>query len=140
MDYDGDGADNLVVFRPGSNTWYLARSSGTPATNFVSIPFGTAGDKLVPADYDGDGKDDIAVYRPSTGTWYSMRSSNGTVDIIPFGTSTDIPVPGDYDGDGKNDVAIYRNGAWYIQRSTSGLLIASYGLSSDTAIPARYIP
>lgn len=140
MDYDGDGKDNLAVYRPVSNTWYLARSTGVPSTSFDAVPFGSASDKLVPADYDGDGKDDVAVYRPSNGTWYIRRSSNGVVDFITFGNSTDVPVPGDYDGDGKYDQAVYRNGTWYLNRSTGGFATAVFGVSTDTAIPAKYIP
>jgi hypothetical protein len=139
IDNDGDGKTNLAVFRPGNASWYIARPTGVPAQNFDAIPFGLLTDKLVPADYDGDGKDDIAVYRPSNGTWHIRRSSNGAVDFIPFGISTDVPVPGDYDGDAKDDVAVYRNGLWFVNRSTSGLLIQPFGLSTDTAIPSKYI-
>ena len=95
-------------YRPSKNTWYIAKPTGTPATNFDAFPFGTTGDQQVQADYDGDNKDDVAVFRPSNGTWYILRSTNGMTDIVPFGTMGDVPVPGDYDGDGKDDVAVYR--------------------------------
>ena len=139
-DYDGDGRANLAVFRPSENTWYIARATGIPATNFDAVPFGLAGDKLVPADYDGDNKDDVAVFRPSNGTWYIRNSNGGTFSFIPFGISTDVPVPGDYDGDGRDDQAVYRGGTWFLNRSTSGFAASAFGLGSDTAIPAKYIP
>ncbi len=133
-DYDGDGKTDIAIYRAGA--WWIARSTGgVTVTNF-----GNGTDKAVPADYDGDNKDDVAVYRPSEGKWYILRSSNGAVDFITFGLSTDIPVPGDYDGDGKDDTAIYRNGTWWLNRSTAGVASAAFGLSTDTAIPTRYIP
>ncbi len=133
-DYDADGKTDIAVYRAGQ--WWIAQSTGGVTTT----NFGVGTDRAVPADYDGDNKDDIAVYRPSNGTWYILRSTNGAVDFIPFGISTDIPVPGDYDGDGKDDQAVYRNGVWYLNRSTSGFLASSFGLSSDVAIPSEYIP
>ncbi|MEP7148421.1 MAG: M36 family metallopeptidase [Acidobacteriota bacterium] len=133
-DYDADGKTDIAVYRAGQ--WWIAQSTGGVTTT----NFGVGTDRAVPADYDGDNKDDIAVYRPSNGTWYILRSTNGSVDFIPFGISTDIPVPGDYDGDGKDDQAVYRNGVWYLNRSTSGFLATSFGLSSDVAIPSEYIP
>lgn len=135
-DYNGDGKTDIAIFRPSTNTWWIMNSGGAQ----TPITFGSAGDKPVPADYDGDNKDDVAVYRPSTGTWYVMRSSDANVSIVNFGISTDLPVPGDYDGDGKDDQAVYRNGVWWINRSTAGVISSSFGLSTDTAIPTRYIP
>ncbi len=140
MDNNNDGRTNLAVFRPSNNTWYIARPTGTPATNFDAYPFGLAGDLLVPADYDNDNRDDVAVFRPSNGTWYIQRSTNGTTQFTLFGTSGDVPVPGDYDGDGADDIAVYRGGTWYVNRSTAGLLIQTFGLGSDRAVPKAYIP
>lgn len=134
-DFDGDGKSDLTVFRNG--TWITRRSSDG---NIVFVNWGLSTDLPVPADYDNDNKDDIAVFRPSNGFWYILRSSNGQAQFVQFGASGDVPVPGDYDGDGADDIAVYRGGTWYVNRSTSGLLVSSFGLSSDTPLPKTYIP
>jgi hypothetical protein len=133
-DFDGDGLSDRTVFRAGQ--WITLKSSG--GTTVTS--FGLGSDKPVPADYDGDNRVDIAVFRPSDGNWYSLRSSNGLYEAVHWGASGDVPVPGDYDGDGKDDQAVYRNGAWYMNRSTAGFSAATFGLATDKAIPAAYIP
>ncbi len=133
-DYDGDGIDDQAVYRNG--TWYLNQTTAGVSI----IPFGLGTDAPVQADYDGDGKDDLAVFRESAGTWYALLSSNNSTAIIPFGTNGDIPVPGDYDGDGTDDQAIYRNGQWWVNGTTSGVTVTSFGLATDEPVPSGYIP
>ena len=166
-DYDGDGKDDVCVFRRttvvGSDTFfYLVRSSdGT----FQAVKWGVVGpvingsasDLPIPRDYDGDGITDMAVFRPGAASgqqafWYYRSTANGFVQVsIPWGTTgdgsatLDIPVPGDYDGDGKCDVAVYRFGMapanYYIIRksSDSTALFQPWGdFQTDWILPGDY--
>ena len=111
FDFDGDGRSDISVFRPSTNRWYEALSSG-PTTEET---FGIPGDVLAPADFDGDGKTDEAVYRPANGHWWYKSSLHGGQVLNPFGGPGDIPRPSDFDGDGKADFVIFRpsNSTWY---------------------------
>jgi len=87
-DFDGDGRDDLAVFRPSDRVWYVNQS-----TNGITYrQFGLSTDNPVAADYDGDGKTDIAVFRD--GVWYWMRSSNDTFATGITGQAGDIPQAG----------------------------------------------
>ncbi|MGI8786674.1 MAG: DUF5711 family protein [Pyrinomonadaceae bacterium] len=134
-DYDGDGRDDLTVFRPSSSTWYIQPGN---AANFYGVPFGLATDKLVPADYDGDGKTDIAVYR--AGIWYLQRSQTGFLGIA-FGDGGDIPQPADFDGDGRAEIAVWRpsNGVWYVYNlATNQFTSFQLGTSGDKPVVGDY--
>ncbi len=135
-DFDGDGSNDLAVFRPSTNTWYSQNSAG-----FNAQVFGSAADKIVSGDYDGDGRTDAAVYRNvnGQGVWEIKRSSDGGVTGLAFGIATDTPVRGDFDGDGRLDLAVFRpsNGVWYIQKSNNtGFSFVNFGLAGDQPMPA----
>ncbi|MDQ3179661.1 MAG: VCBS repeat-containing protein [Acidobacteriota bacterium] len=46
-DYDGDGKADIGVFRPGTNVWYLLKSTA----GFGMVNFGQNGDKAIPSAF-----------------------------------------------------------------------------------------
>lgn len=157
-DYDGDGLDDLAIFRAGatgaqSDFWVLNSSNGA-ARHFA---WGRGGDVPVARDYDGDGITDFATFRRGAGAgaqafWFIRQSTNNADRIVPFGTSgatandQDFPVAGDYDGDGKYDIAVYRAGAltptnsFIVQRSSdSAITFQAFGnFTTDYILPGDY--
>ena len=87
-DYDGDGRNDVAVFRPSTATWHY-RSTQTGLVG--QVQWGLLNDVPVPGDFDGDGKTDIAVFRPTTAVWY-LRYSGGGTAAYQWGLLNDIPV------------------------------------------------
>ena len=148
-DYDGDGSNDVAVWRPSTGDWHILRTSDGAT---MSIKFGqtslyrTGGieDIPVPADFDGDGIADIAVWRPTDGKWYVLtsRSRFKVVTSSLLGRPGDVPVPADYDGDRRVDAAVFRatENRWHIAESASGKVSTrEFGIAGeDLLVPADY--
>jgi DNA-binding beta-propeller fold protein YncE len=137
-DVDGDGRADLIVWRPGTGTWYwLTSSSGYDYAASGAKAWGSKATHDVPlvADIDGDRRADFLYWTPATGTWHWVTSSTGYSDAAAgqriFGDTTlgDEPLTGDVDGDGRADLVLWRasTGTWYWLLSTTGYADASLG-------------
>lgn len=135
-DFDGDGVADLAIYRQALGQWWLSRSTA----GVIVYGFGSATDKPVQGDYTGDGKTDVAFWRPSNGEWFILRSEDSSYFSFPFGATGDLPAPGDYDGDGKFDPTVFRTGTWFINRSSGGTLIQTFGGAADRPVPGAFVP
>ncbi len=177
FDYNGDGKQDLFVYRPGAGTAWVLRSNGdgsfTPvSTSTVSSPgiggydMRSSSDQALAFDYNGDGKQDLFLYRPGGGAAWVLRSNgDGSFTPVSAGTASSQGIAGynmlsssdhalafDYDGDGKKDLFLYRPGggsAWVIRSNGDGSFTAvspsSNGLAgydmlaaNDQALPFDY--
>ena len=144
-DIDGDGVNDLIVWRPSNGYWYILKSTTSYDRNqAIRIQWGTSGDKPLVGDVDGDGKGDLIIWRPSNGYWYILLSSKGYSASyalrIQWGSGSlgDIPLIGRIDGDSKGEIIIWRpsNGYWYILKSSANYdpaqaLRIQWGTSGD---------
>jgi hypothetical protein len=118
-DFDGDGKDDVAVWRPGAPGSAAFYSINSEDLTYRIVPFGQTNDNVaIVGDYDGDGTDDPASFRcppiGSPGQCYfyyrgSLNNPTGGVTYIPwgYGDSFDFyPYPGDFDGDGKLDFCL----------------------------------
>lgn len=120
-DYDGDGTDEIALFRPAAGLW--------SARNFTRFHFGASGDQPVPADYDGDGTADPAAFRGARGMWAARSLSR-----FYLGSSADRLAAADFDGDGRAEAAVFRAGVWAV----AGLTRFFLGSSADLPAPGDY--
>lgn len=145
-DYDGDGRQDIAVFRSSTGVWYIFESSTNTGR---AVPnFGAVGDNPAVGDYDKDGKTDLCVVRNESGqlVWYILNSSNGQTRAVPFGTQGDsffFFAPFDFDGDGAQDIAVARSisgsRVYFILRSSDNQVVAlQWGLSTDTRLVGDY--
>ncbi len=74
----------------------------------------------------------------ATGVWVdSIAVTAGSSCATP---NVSVKSRADFDGDGKTDVSVFRpsDGNWYLNRSTAGFTVVTFGTSTDTLTPADF--
>lgn len=171
LDYNGDGYEDMLCYRPGSKLAWLFRSNGDGTYTVVfANSNGISGynldqlaDKVISFDYNHDGYDDLLCYRPgSKAAWLLKSNGNGTFSVVfassngiagyNLDASTDKVITLDYNNDGYDDLLCYRPGskaAWLLKSNGNGTFtvifsngngIAGYNLdqTSDQIISLDY--
>jgi hypothetical protein len=133
-------------------TWNVANTTAVPvsAAN-VKISLSTDGGQTFPtvlnASTPNDGSQSVTI--PSVATtnarikveavgniFFDISDTNFTITSNTAGGRRFV----DFDGDGKTDVSIFRPaaGQWWLNRSTAGIGVATFGVSTDVLVPADY--
>lgn len=110
-DWNGDGRDDIGVFRPSTGEWWLREFEFSASPDIPPPPdtiryfrWASPGDIPVAGDWSGRGRAWVGVFRPSTATWY-LRYGNGpgaetggpgapNYLVFSFANGTDRPVAG----------------------------------------------
>jgi hypothetical protein len=118
-DLNGDGTDELIVYRPSEGRWYVRRVDGTRYYPAGSEPvWGVGTDVPLVADLDGNGADELIVWRPGNGRWYALRADKTrffqTGSEPQLGGTGDVPLVGDLTGEYIDEMIVWSpsTGKW----------------------------
>lgn len=116
-DWDGDGVDEVAVFRRSATSRFrLAQDGAKPAV----LAWGLPTDQPVVGDWDGNGVADLGVRRQK-GNRFWLRNADGTSQVIAFGARPDLPVTGDWDGNGTSELGVWKpSRAAFVLRHADG--------------------
>ncbi|MFC1694922.1 FG-GAP repeat domain-containing protein [Pseudomonadota bacterium] len=83
-DFDGDGVDEIGLWQPHNNTWWIRNMPSGPN---LSYTFGSSTSIPIPADYDNDGRLDLAYWEPAKNEIYVSydfgKSIGRTISVPP---------------------------------------------------------
>jgi hypothetical protein len=125
-DFNGDGRDDLGLYRPASASWHFDfNQDGVTDIDRYDPPWGQADDLPFAGDFDGDGHDDLGLFHPADGSWVFDFDLNGTTDWFNYGWGApgDMPLVGDINGDGRDDVGLflYQDNRWEFDFNLDGV-------------------
>jgi hypothetical protein len=127
-----NGANNPLA---GRNAWN-GNSSGYLTTT-VALPASAAGQN-VQLRWRFGADDNTAGTGPNPGWYIDNISVVGSYNCS-FVPNT-VKSRADFDGDGKSDISVFRSSEanWYLNRSTAGFTVFTFGLAIDTPTPADW--
>ncbi len=145
-DYDGDGAWDAAVFRPGNPGVYLIRPSSNP-DRIRTVTHGSTGDARNVGDYTGDGVFDYAQYNVGSGPTVNgnflirdaRTGAERPIAISIFWTTQLIGGP-DYTGDGVGDLVQRNDNVFQIRDGSSSNLGVQtlFGATGDRLVPGHF--
>lgn len=136
-DWDGNGIDEIGIFRSSTATFYL-RNSLTSGVADRTVLLGDPADKPLVGDWDGNGADEIGVYRPSNAHFYLAAglAQGASVQEVWFGDVGDQPIVGKWNGGARTSIGVRRAAMYYLAATpTSGATTSfQYGESGDVSV------
>lgn len=147
QDFNGDGIDDVAIYRSRTGTWSVNTGDGLGFRNWATYERRSWTQQRF-ADFNGDGMTDVANYSSTDGTWW-VSLSNGSRFVDRVGEPPTAyaalwadyaqltwkrQVIGDYNGDGMADIANFSadDGTWHVSLSTG----TRFG--DTAAAPAAY--
>jgi hypothetical protein len=151
-DWNGDGKDDVGVFRPGTVGKFLMRQPiklspliGSTIILTLTANLGTTGDLPVAGDWDGDGTETPGVFRPSDpGEFFlSNSTTSGTVDVnFIFGSTGNLPMAGDWLGLGRDGIGVFLPGNPLMlitsELASKGIIALTFGQSGDIPVSGSW--
>ena len=103
-DWNGDGVDEVAVFRRTATSKFRLAQTGAPPT---VVGFGLGTDQPVVGDWDGNGVTDLGIRRQK-GNRFWLQMADGSTQVVPLGARPDLAVSGDWDGNGATEIGIWK--------------------------------
>jgi hypothetical protein len=144
----------VVTDIPNTVTWNVANTNAAPvnAAN-VKITLSVDGGQTFPYvlanSTPNDGTENVFFPAIDSTTarlkieavnniFFDVSDTNFTIDFVPFpGTSANVF---DFDGDGRTDISVFRpsSGQWWLNRSTAGISVPTFGAAGDVLVPSDF--
>ncbi|HEU4405983.1 MAG TPA: VCBS repeat-containing protein [Polyangiaceae bacterium] len=124
-DFNGDGRDELVAWRPDNCAWFAIDALALEA-RVDSVVWGLAGhdDRSLTGDFNDDGKDDLIIWRRWERKFYMLSVNGPQWGELKVDVDADVALVGDFDNDDRDDFALWNRttGAWWGRTVTGSTL------------------
>lgn len=139
-DWDGDGIDDVGVYRSSTSTFVLRVPQTITIFNTVTSQFGTPGDLPVTGDWDGNGKDAIGVFH--LGIFLVTNDFSEPNGSSTFGVPGDLPLAGDWTGTGHHQLGLFHPSTATMSLETQlgngPDIVFTFGTASDLPVAGHW--